>query len=246
MIVTLTTDFGDSGGFAAQIKAKLLQCFDSINIVDITHGITPFNTQEAAYIIATTAPHFPENSIHIVVVDPNVGTNRKIAAIRWNKQFIIAPDNASLSLINEPEEIVCIDKDKIDPRSSNTFEGRDIMAKAACFLNKYGIDAMGYTCTLHTKPLEPIVKSDRIIGNIVYIDRFGNCISNINILRIKTFKKATISDKVEINTVGKTYSDSKKPKALVNSAGFFEFTLFENNFAETFNIQYLDTVEFIL
>ncbi len=246
MIVTLTTDFGNSGGFAAQIKAKLLQCFDNINIVDITHSITPFNAQEAAYIIATTIPHFPENSIHIVVVDPNVGTNRKIAAIKWNKQFIIAPDNDSLSLINDPEEIICIDKDKINPHSSNTFEGRDIMAKAACFLSRRTIEEMGAPCTLNTKPLKPIAKSDKIIGNIVYIDRFGNCISNISTSYIKTFKKATVSDKVEITAISKTYAEGKEPKALVNSAGFFEFALFKKNFAETFNIQYLDIVEFIL
>ncbi len=246
MIVTLTTDFSDSGGFVAQIKAKLLQCFNNASIVDITHSITPFNAIEAAYIIATTAPRFPANSIHIVVVDPNVGTDRHIAAIKWNKQIIIAPDNESLSLIYDPEKIICIDKNKINPGSSNTFEGRDIMAEAACFLSRHNIEEMGCGCALKTKPLKPIMKSDKITGHIIYIDRFGNCISNVNISQIKTFKKAAISDKSEINVIGKTYSSAKEPKALINSAGFFEFAMFKKNFAETFKIKYLDTVEFIL
>ena len=246
MIVTLTTDFSDSGGFAAQIKAKLLQCFNNASIVDITHSITPFNAIEAAYIIATAIPHFPAGSIHIVVVDPGVGTDRHIVAVEWNKQIIIAPDNESLSLINDPEKIICIDKNKINPGSSNTFEGRDIMAEGACFLSRHSIEEMGSRCALKTKPIEPIIKSDKITGRIIYIDRFGNCVSNVNISQIKTFKKAIISDKSEINAVGKTYFSCEEPKALINSAGFFEFVIFKKNFAETFNVKYLDTVEFIL
>ncbi|AEA33232.1 SAM hydrolase/SAM-dependent halogenase family protein [Hippea maritima] len=247
MIITLTTDFGDSGGFVAQLKAEILKLFgESVKIVDITHSIKPFNAIEAAYITRTTIPAFPENSLHIVVIDPGVGTNRDIVAVEYKNRYIISPDNEALSLI-EPSKIIRIDKSRVNPNSSSTFEARDIMVKAAYILHKDGINSLGEKKESLGYSLKPQKVKNKIKGKIIYIDNFGNCISNINKDLLKNGFERILLKNLIFRHLEKTYhSPTSSYKALINSAGFLEFAYFKKNFAQEFEVGYFDEVEVYL
>ncbi|WP_025270602.1 SAM hydrolase/SAM-dependent halogenase family protein [Hippea sp. KM1] len=247
MIITLTTDFSDKGGFVAQLKAEIIRLFgEDITIIDITHTITPFRALEAAYTTRTTIPSFEEGSIHIVVVDPGVGTDRDIVAIEYNNRYIISPDNEALSLI-EPSKIIRIDKNRVNPNSSSTFEARDIMVKAAYMLKSNGIDSLGEEKSSLEHSLKPKISKNKVKGKIIYIDNFGNCISNINSDLISDGFEKIVLKNIIFRHLEKTYhSPTSSYKALINSSGFLEFAYFKKNFAEEFGVDYLDDVEVYL
>ncbi len=247
MIITLTTDFSDSGGFVAQLKAELINLFgEDVNIIDITHNITPFNAIEAAYITATTLDKFPEGSIHIVVVDPGVGTQREIIAVKYKGQIIVSPENEALSLI-EPDEIRIINKEEVNPESSKTFEARDIMIKAAYLIYKNGFENIGKKKETLCCSLKPEIKKRKVVGKIVYIDNFGNCISNIREEHIKNgFEKIILKNLIFRHLEDTYHSPTSSYKALINSAGYLEFAYFKKNFANEFGIDYLDEIEVYL
>ncbi len=247
MLITLTTDFSDSGGFVAQLKAEIINLFgDNVTIIDITHSISPFNAVEAAYIIRTALAKFKKNSIHIVVVDPDVGSKRAIVAVKFQSSYIISPENEALSMI-EPELTVKIDKTKINPSGTKTFEAYGIMVPAAYSLYKNGMDSLGDKYSLSTPKLFPVKRNRLIKGKIVYIDRFGNCITNIEDYLLKEgFKNIKIKN-TKISTLHTTYSENPSGcTALINSSGFLEFSLYKNSFAQQFKINYLDDVEVFL
>ncbi len=247
MIVTLTTDFSDSGGFVAQLKAELIKLFgEEIKIIDITHNIKPFNSLEAAYIVRTVVPEFPQNTIHIVVVDPGVGSDRDIVAVKYKNQYIVSPDNEALSLI-EPEAIRKLNRTEINPNSSKTFEARDIMVRAAWLLHKNGFENIGEPKDSLSESLKIEEKNKKIIGKIVYIDNFGNCISNITQDYLKDgFTRIKLKN-LEFRHLEETYhSPTSSYKALINSAGFLEFAYFKKSFSDEFGIDYLDDVEVYL
>ena len=247
MIITLTTDFSDSGGFVAQLKAELLKLFgEDVKIIDITHNITPFHSIEAAYIIKTTLPVFPKGSIHIVVVDPGVGTPRSIVAVKCKEQYIISPDNEALALV-EPEAIREVDKAEINPESSKTFEARDIMIRAAYLLFKKGFENIGRPKDSLNHSLKPTIENKKITGHIVYIDNFGNCISNIRAEHLKDgFTRIRLKN-LEFRHLEETYhSPTSLYKALINSAGYLEFAYFKKKFSEEFGVDYLDEVNVYL
>ncbi len=247
MIITLTTDFSDSGGFVAQLKAELMKLFgEDIKIIDITHNIRPFNAVEASYIVRTTLPEFPKGSIHIVVVDPGVGTDRDIIAVKYNDQYIVSPDNEALAMI-EPEEIRKLEREDINPESSKTFEARDIMIKAAYLLYKNGFDNIGEQKDSLTERLKPEKKNKKVVGKIVYIDNFGNCISNITKDYLdKGFTRIKLKNLVFRHLEETYHSPTSLYKAIINSAGFLEFAYFKKRFSEEFGIDYLDDVEVYL
>jgi len=247
MIITLTTDFSDSGGFVAQLKAELIKLFgEDLKIIDITHNIRPFNAVEASYIVRTTLPKFPRGSIHIVVVDPGVGTDRDIVAVKYNDQYIVSPDNEALAMI-EPEEIRRLEREDINPESSKTFEARDIMIKAAYLLYKNGFDNIGEQKDSLTERLKPEEKNKKVVGKIVYIDNFGNCISNITEDYLdKGFTRIKLKNLVFRHLEETYHSPTSLYKAIINSAGFLEFAYFKRRFSEEFGINYLDDVEVYL
>ncbi len=247
MILTLTTDFSDSGGFVAQLKALVFKLFrNRANIVDITHNISPFNAIEAAYIIRTTLPKFEKGTIHIVVVDPGVGSKRSIVAVKFQSSYIIAPDNEVFSLI-EPELVVQIDKKRVNPQSPKTFEGYGVMVPAAYMLYKNGMESLGSLYNLKTPKLFPVKRGDVIKGKIVYIDRFGNCITNIEGYHFQKHFKLIKIKSLEFESLFTTYSDKKTDGiALINSSGFLEFSVYKDSFKKRFDIDYLEDVDIFL
>ncbi len=243
MIITLTTDFGDSGGFVALLKARILSLFgDSCKIIDVTHSIKPFRAIEAAYLVRTVLPAFGRDSIHIVVVDPGVGTHRAIVACRYADVYIIGPEGEIFSLI-EPAECVKVNPEKLEyAEDTHTFDAYGIMVPAAYALYKKGLANAGDAYRPAVTKLFPVKRAGLLKGRIVYIDRFGNAISNIELRMLEGFKRIEIGS-LAFESLSKSYGFADdRPVALINSAGFLEFALFKDSFSQRFGVDYLDEV----
>jgi S-adenosylmethionine hydrolase len=189
-LITLTTDFGTADGYVGTMKGVILGICPDAAIVDLSHGIPPQNTKAAAFLLAASHGYFPKGTVHVVVVDPGVGTDRRAIAVRTREHFFVAPDNGVLSLVLSPETVVEIvhltNPDFWLPRVSKTFHGRDIFAPVGAHLaNGVEIGDLGgpirhqgdlVACHLSEPQLLP---GGSVKAEVVYIDRFGNLITNL-------------------------------------------------------------------
>jgi len=186
-IITLTTDFGLRDTYVGQMRGVLLSRVPRAAIVDLTHEIPPQDVVAAAFQIDDAARAFPAGTVHVVVVDPGVGTSRSILAVGTRGQFFVGPDNGVFTRILESEEsaeVVAVDLERIEPhRRSHTFHGRDLMSPVAAEL------AMGRPLSELGTACEPVVLPETrdvslspeqpTEGRIIWADHFGNLISNI-------------------------------------------------------------------
>jgi S-adenosyl-L-methionine hydrolase (adenosine-forming) len=202
-IVTLTSDFGLSGSYVAQMKGVLLSANPDLSLVDISHSIEPQNIREGALLLGDACPRFPANSIHIAVVDPGVGTERRIVFARIGTQRYIAPDNGLLTLLAQqtpPSQLINVTNRKFFlPEVTATFHGRDIMASVAGHLS-LGLDPQQLGDPLQSLVLLPIpkatIESRRIEGQVLFIDTFGNLITNITREELSAINQKTEAIKV--------------------------------------------------
>jgi len=186
-MITLTTDFGTRDGYVAAMKGVMLSIDADAKLVDVSHEIEPQDVMEAAFVLQTAAPYYPEGTVHLVVVDPGVGTERRAVAIRAGSHWFVGPDNGIFPLVLddvEPDAMVELD----DPATwrtdtpSQTFHGRDIFAPAAAHLHAaQKLSAVGSPAE-DLRPLRwamPIIDHHSVQGYVAHVDRFGNCITNI-------------------------------------------------------------------
>ena len=185
--ITLTTDFGLGGPYVASMKGVILGILPGAAIVDISHAIQPQNIHQAAYILSAAIPYFPAGTVHVVVVDPGVGSERRPIAVFTDQACFVGPDNGVFSRIYQDENVREIrhlsNPDYHLPAVSHTFHGRDIFAPVAAYIAA-GVppSALGPTIT---DPITidfpaPEQRLDGSIrGQIVHADEFGNLISNI-------------------------------------------------------------------
>jgi hypothetical protein len=177
MIVTLTTDFGASE-YVGAMKGVILSIAPDIKVVDITHGIRSFDVRHAAYVVKSVCPYFPRGSIHVVVVDPGVGTRRRGIAIKTRDYYYVGPDNGVFTFVQDIERVVEL---RLKPRSW-TFHGRDVFAPVAARLAKgEPLDSFGEEVEdIVRLPIgEPQEKGGAIRGEVLCVDVFGNVITNI-------------------------------------------------------------------
>ncbi len=187
MCVTLLTDFGTKDGFVGAMKGVILSINPGVPIVDITHEVEPFNILEGALILKAHYRYFPPGTVFIAVVDPGVGSERKPIALRLGDHFFVGPDNGIFDLVvkdfeGPPLAVVIKNKKLMLPRVNETFHGRDIFAPAGAYLSMgVPLKDLGREFTYETKLRFPDLKreGERLIGEIVYFDRFGNAITNI-------------------------------------------------------------------
>lgn len=189
--IALITDFGQSGfHYVASMKGVILGINPNAKIIDVDHNITPFSVLEAAYILKTVFPYFPEHTIFVVVVDPGVGSNREIIATRTrSNKYLVGPNNGIFTLVRSSEEIIesiIIKNPKYFHKPvSQTFHGRDIMAPIASFISLgVSLKEFGTKFDLSKlvlfKNILNINQKDKIIEcTIQYIDTFGNCTTNV-------------------------------------------------------------------
>ena len=185
-IVTLTTDYGNSDHLVGVMKGVILAINPEADIVDITHNVIPFDLLDGAMAIGLAYKYFPPKAIHLVVVDPGVGTPRRPILVRGDNHFFVAPDNGVLSIVYEKQAMLTAwhitAEHYFTQPVSNTFHGRDIFAPVAAWLSKaYQFNAFGEEITDIVKLGIPKPKAEgtAIKGVVLKVDNFGNLITNI-------------------------------------------------------------------
>jgi S-adenosylmethionine hydrolase len=188
-LVTLTTDFGTADGYVGTMKGVILSIVPGAQLVDISHEIAPQNVRQAAYVLYTAVPFFPAHAVHVVVVDPGVGSARRPIALRTPAGTFVGPDNGVFSYLMacEPvEAVVELAEPRYHmPQVSHTFHGRDIFSPVGAYLAAgVPIDALGPPVQdpLVFPPPRLEVSSGHISGEVLHADHFGNVITSIGLL----------------------------------------------------------------
>jgi S-adenosyl-L-methionine hydrolase (adenosine-forming) len=248
-IITLTTDFGTDDTYVAAMKGVILSINPKATIIDITHSILPQNIREAAFIFSTAYRYFPRGTIHVLVVDPGVGSNRKELLVQTETYYFLAPDNGVLSYVFQNEKtkhVIQLENQKYFRQPiSHTFHGRDIFAPIAAHLSLgVSISKLGSKVEKLIKfPIpEPGIVDNHIYAHILHIDHFGNIITDIS----KEFWNKTIGKKrfaisigkKKITQIKKTFADGKFGDiiAYYGSAGFLEIAIVSGNAVSKLNL----------
>jgi len=255
--ISLITDFGLKDEYVGVMKGVIALKNPCVKVIDITHYIDPQNILQAAYTLLFSYSYFPKHTVHVIVVDPGVGSDRKIVAVKADDYFFLAPDNGVLSFIlNEflCTTIVVNRSEFFLPGVSNSFHGRDIFAPVSAHIAKYQqIEDLGDEISpkelikLHNTG--PYIDKGQIIGQFVMSDRFGNLISNISFNDLKKFKAADSFD--IMNTINIKFKDKKivgivnhyeqvKKKsmlAIIGSKGLLEISINCGNAKHDLNVE---------
>ncbi len=255
-VITLTTDFGYHDPFVGQMKGVILSINPQAKIIDITHDIVSHDIEEAALVIWESFKYFPEGSIHVVVVDPGVGSGRKALAVFAYGHYFLAPDNGVLSYIlrDFKFQAFSIENERyMLKKSSSTFQGRDLFAPASAWISKgINIKEFGPACQnpIRFEIKEPKKFKEKIIGEIIRIDKFGNAITNIkaDVSHIKSVivKNLTIPLVPYYASVAAIEKPSSNVNCLINSDGYLEIFVFKGNAAKELGLKKGDIVEVLL
>ncbi len=237
-IVTLLTDFGEKDWYVAVMKGVILSRCHGCQLVDITHDISPGDVLAGAFVLREAHPFFPPGTVHLAVVDPGVGGGRRPIAARAAGQWFVGPDNGLLGLVlaREPEAVVwAVEREDLFLHPvSGTFHGRDIFAPVAAYLAAGGDGRLLGTEVrdwVSPKTAEPVWDGQELRGQIVYIDRFGNGITNIEGEKLERLVRG---EEVEIWVGGfkiegllRTYSQAGEGEllAVVGSSGLVEISV---------------------
>lgn len=248
-IITLTTDFGLKDPFVASVKASIYSELPDATIVDISHGISPFDIAEAAFVLKNTYRDFPEGTVHIMGVDALLTPVKKPIAAFVDNHYFIGNDNGILSLISvdiAPKELVEISIPQL--QNASVFPTRDVFVPVACHLvrgGKLSVVGQRLKSIKELSALRPAVKDDRMItGTVIYIDNYGNAITNISekiFTRVGKKRDFKISYRNHVFTeVFKSYNQVVKDfeneagaygrgMALFGSSGFLEIAIYKSN-----------------
>jgi S-adenosylmethionine hydrolase len=252
--ITLLTDFGTSDYFVGAVKGVILSINPATRIVDITHEIPPQDIAAAAFTLLACYQSFPVGTIHIVVVDPGVGSSRRAIAASAAGQFFVGPDNGLCSYVFErepPQKIIQLTNEKYFRHPvSNTFHGRDIFAPVAAALSKGArLDSFGSEVSdpVKLKSLTPTkLGNGNVEGRIIHIDHFGNCVTNFDKHALKGIGSPSLRIKRQtIAGIQPSYNEGKCDRdlfAIWGSAGFLEISTRERSAAKLLNSKRGDRV----
>jgi S-adenosylmethionine hydrolase len=268
-VITITTDFGTEDAYVPAMKGTMLSICPQARLVDVTHDISPQDVMEAAFVLRSARPYFPDGAVHLVVVDPGVGTDRRAVALRAEGQWFVGPDNGVFPLVldqESPDAMVELDDPTFwrSASPSTTFHGRDIFAPAAAHLaDGRSIEEIG-TSIDTLEPLRwarPSTAPQTVQGWVVHVDHFGNCITNI--------RRSTLADAAELDASEppldafpplKCYAGStvlrelhptygavpeEDPLLLFGSTGHLEIAANSGNAAELLDIRKGDSIKLV-
>ena len=248
--ITLMTDFGTSDHYVGVMKGVILNINPQVQIVDITHAVPPQDIHGAAFLIDSAYRYFPIGTIHVIVVDPGVGSQRRAIVCQTETAYFVCPDNGTLTHILHNEK--CIHTVAVEdsayflPQVSNTFHGRDIFAPVAAHLSR-GV-SIGELGNPMTHPVQlpnprPQITDKAIIGHIIWIDSFGNLITNISreILESREGRNGVVIHVggVEITHLNRSYADSaiSEPLAIIGSSNRLEISINQGNAAQVLGLK---------
>jgi len=247
-IIALLTDFGLNDNFVGVMKGVIYHINPEVKIVDLSHQIESHNIHEAAFLLKSSYPYFPEGTVFLIVVDPGVGSGRKSVIVETEKYLFVAPDNGVLSFLMERDikRIIQITNEEYFLKPvSRTFHGRDIFAPVAAHLSKgEKVEKFGPGTRKIEKLTfpEPQVKNNRLVGEVIYVDRFGNLITNINqdtFLRfIKGKKFQIVIGKAKIPKISSSYQEGKEglPVGIFGSFDNLEILLYRDDASRLLNL----------
>jgi S-adenosylmethionine hydrolase len=247
-IITLTTDFGLKDPYVAEMKAAIVSICPDAVIVDITHEVKKFDIRMGAFMLACAAPYFPKGTIHVAVVDPDVGTKRRPLVMSTSQGIFVGPDNGVLVLAALKQDIIGareITNPKLMlPNVSNTFHGRDVFAPAAAKLaNDVPPNSFGPEISEVIKPdfSKVIFDNGALMGEVLHVDGFGNVITNIDArhlgrLHAKDMINVKLRSSEMMLKLGKSYAEVNPKEALVllGSQGYVEIAVNQGNAARKF------------
>jgi len=248
-VITLTTDFGLQDYYVSAMKAVILDIAPDVRLIDISHDIPSQDIMAGSWILKNSAMLFPEGTVHTVVVDPGVGTDRNAVAVKIEDQYFIGPDNGIFSLLTQELDYTAVRLDNEQywrDEMSKTFHGRDIFAPAAAHLSEgVPMEELG-------EPLDelvtyrwtvPIADKDGLEGMVIHIDKFGNLVTNISSDQIedviedksvKIYVGNTILDEI-VSTFGAVAEG--EPMAFIGSSGMLEVGINKGNAEEMLSVQ---------
>lgn len=249
-IITLTTDYGLKDHFVGALKGKIISEYSDAKIIDISHHIDLFNISEASYIVGAAYAGFPQGTVHLIGVDAERNKENRHIAMQWNGHYFICADNGILSLLTQkivPQKIVEIN---IHDRLYEEASDMDVFVKVACHLARGGLlNVIGreISSLKEINELQPVIANDNsyIKGCVVYIDHFGNCVTNITKRLFKDIGRGRDYEIVfgtkTIKSIKKGYSDftvnerfslknyEGEKLAIFNEAGFLEIAIYKSN-----------------
>jgi len=269
-LITLTTDFGTKDHFVGAVKGAIYSELNDARIVDISHQISPFHITETAYVLKNAYKNFPKGSIHIIGVDSELSVENKHIALLLDGHYFICPNNGIISMIAseiKPEKIVEI---TIHNAIISSFNVLDIFVKVACHIARGGtLEVIGKkmdSCKQLTE-VYPFINEDKnqIVGNVIYIDNYGNVISNISkklfheigkgrsyevIARNYKFSKIfqKYNDVINFEIPIENRQDDGKKLAIFNSANYLEIAIYKSNLktvggaSTLLGVNYRDTI----
>ena len=250
-IITLTTDYGNKDYSVSELKAKIYNEITDVRIVDISHNISPFNLTEAAYIIKSAYRHFPKGSIHIIGIESDLTPENAHIAMKFDDNYFIGADNGVFSMIIGDFKADSMVEINIHKNYNNTITANDVFVKIATHISRDGkLEVIGkkIDSIKEIKDIKPVVSSDnnQIIGSVIYIDNYGNVVTNItqNIFdKIAKSRPFTIyARNVKFDKIFNNYSDAidysipkdkreedGKKIALYNNLGYLELSIYKSN-----------------
>ncbi len=259
-IITLTTDFGLTDAYVAEVKGVILGINPGAKIVDICHAIKPQDISQAAFVLSTAYKFFPRKTVHVVVVDPEVGSERRAIILRTPQADFVAPDNGVLSYVIQESRAAPVDNNtgcrqvELEPglqavaitrsqfwRSpvSPTFHGRDIFAPVAARLSlgfppvDFGEEVTSVRVLPLSRPCQ--APDGALVGHVIHVDGFGNLITDIRDDDLPLAREAVIIDVGNRRILGlsRTYAEGEGLLALIGGSGYLEISVKEGN-ASTF------------
>lgn len=251
-VIALTTDFGPSSAYVGQMKGVLLSRLPEVQLVDVTHAVPAQDVTAGALTLEETLSWFPEDTVHVVVVDPGVGTDRRLLAARVGRWYCVLPDNGLLALAADRfgvGQLVALDRPRywLSPRS-RTFHGRDIMAPVAAALaggvplGELGTETESFV-RLELPPVDQTPGS--VEGRVIAADSFGNLITNVREADLRAPVEQILCGPLALDGLVATYGEARPGEAvaLIGSAGRLEIALVGGSAADRLGIGLGETIK---
>jgi S-adenosylmethionine hydrolase len=248
-VITLLTDFGTRDWFVGTMKGVILGINPRVTIADITHDVPPHDVGSAAFILSRCAFYYPQGTIHIAVVDPGVGSSRNALIVRAKNRYFVAPDNGILSYVLADESFEAwkiTNKKYLLKPVGTTFHGRDVFAPVAAHLSR-GVSPskIGPKITKIVRFALPKVRKigQKIVGEVIYVDKFGNAITNISQKFFAAGDEIWLRGR-KICRVERFYAAvaARKPLGVVGSTGHLEIAVNEGNAAKLLHLKIGDEI----